>query len=66
MTKLNQQTPKEPTLREIEYMKTQESMLANATSQVEEENYLNNRGYVFRPNNNLPTHYHPVFRNHVN
>ena len=66
MTKLNQQTPKEPTLQEIAYMKTQEAMLANATSQVKEENYLNNRGYVFRPNNNFPMHYHLVLRNHVN
>ena len=59
MTKLNQKTPREPTLGEIAYMKTQEANLANATSQVEEANYLNNRGYVFRPNNNLPMHYHP-------
>ena len=44
MTKLNQQNPRELTLGEIAYMKTQEAMLANATSQVEEANYLNNRG----------------------
>ena len=39
MTKLNQQTPKEPTFGEIAYMKTQEAMLTNAISQVEEVNY---------------------------
>ena len=32
MTKLNQQTPREPTLGEIAYLKTQEAMLANDTS----------------------------------
>ena len=58
LTKLNQQAPKEPTLREIAYMKTQEAMLANPTSQVEKANYFNNRGYVFRSSNNLTTHYH--------
>ena len=66
MTKLNQQTPREPTLGEIACMKNQEAMLANATSQVEEMNYLNNRGYVFQPNNNLPMHYHPGLLNHEN
>ena len=66
MAKLNQQTPREPTLGEIAYMKTQEAMLANATSQVEEANYLNNRGYVFQPNNNLPMHYHRGLQNHEN
>ena len=66
MTKLNQQTPREPTLEEITYMKTQESMMANSTSHVEEAIFVNNRGYVFRPNNNLPTHYHPRLRNHEN
>ena len=56
----------EPTLGEIAYMKTQEAMMANSTSQVKEANFLNNRGYVFRPNNNLPTHYRPRLRNHEN
>ena len=66
MTKFNQHSPKEPTLGEIAYMKTQEAMLAKATSQVEEANYLNNRDYVFRPNNNLPMHYHLGLWNHEN
>ena len=56
----------EPTLGEIAYMKTQEAMMANSTSQVKEANFLNNRGYVFRPNNNLLTHYRPRLRNHEN
>ena len=47
-------------------MKTQEAMLANATSQVEEANFLNNRGYVFRPNKYFPTHYHPRLQNNEN
>ena len=47
-------------------MKTQEAMLVNSISQVEEANYLNNRGYVFQPNINFPTHYHPGLQNHEN
>ena len=60
MTKLNQPTPREPTTREIAYMKTQEAIMGNSTSHVEEANFVNNRGYVFLPNNNLPMHYHLV------
>ena len=33
---------------------------------MEEANYLNSRGYVFRPNDNLLTHYHPRLQNHEN
>ena len=40
--------------------------MANSTSQVEQANFLNNRGYVFQPNKNLPTHYHPRLQNHEN
>ena len=47
MTKMRQKTPRGPTLGEIASMKTQKAMLANSTSQVQEANYLNNRGYVF-------------------
>ena len=43
MTKLNQQSPREPTLGEIENMKTQETMMENATSKMEEVNFVNNR-----------------------
>ena len=66
MTKLNQQTPREPTSRKLASTKIQEAMLENSTSQVEEANYLNNRGYVFQPNNNLPMHYHPGLQNDEN
>ena len=38
MTKLNQQTPKKPTLWEIAYMQAQGAMMANPPYQVEEAN----------------------------
>ena len=66
MTKLNKQTPREPTMGEITYMKAQEAIMGNSTSHVEEANFVNNRGYIFRPNNSLLTHYHPRLRNHEN
>ena len=34
--------------------------------QIEDANYVNNRSYAFRPNNNLPSHYHLGLRNHEN
>ena len=37
-----------------------------AKDDVEQCNYINSRGYHFRPANNLPTHYHPGLRNHEN
>ena len=40
--------------------------MVNPAFQVEDANFMNNRGYVFRPNNNLPTHYHPGLINHEN
>ena len=51
---------------EIAYMKAQEAILRNSISHVEEANFVNNRGYVFRPYNNLPTHYHTGLRNYKN
>ena len=66
MTKLNQQTLREPTIGEIDYMQAQRAMMANTPFQVEEANYVSNRGYTFRPNSNLPSHYHPGLRNHEN
>ena len=56
MTRLNQQAPKEPTLGEIAYMQNQNALGANTPLQIEDTNYVNNRSYPFRPNNNLPTH----------
>ena len=66
MKKMNQQTPREPTIGEIAYMQAQGTLMANTPFQVEEENYVSSRGYTFRPNNNLPSHYHSGLRNHEN
>ena len=63
MTGLNQQSPKEPTLGEIAYMQTHNTLVANTPLQIEDANYVNNRSYTFRPNNNLLTHYHVGLRN---
>ena len=64
--RLNQQAPKEPTIRDIAYMQEQGALMANPLLQIEDVNYVNNRSYTFRPNNNLPAHYHPGLRNHEN
>ena len=66
MTKLNQQNLKEPTLGEIAYMQTQGAMMTNPSFQVEEANYVNNRGYTLRPNNNPSSQYHSGLRDHEN
>ena len=66
MTKLNQQTHGEPSMGEIAYMKAQEAIRENSTSQLEEANFVNNTAYVFQPNNNLPTYYHARLKNHEN
>ena len=66
MTRLNQQASKEPTLREITYMKTHNALMENTSLQIDDVNYVNNRSYTFRPNNNFPSHYHSWLRNHEN
>ena len=66
MTRLNQQTPREPTTGEMTYMQAQGAMMANPPFQVEEVNYVSNRGYTLWLNNNLPSHYHLGLRNHKN
>ena len=66
MTRLNQQAPKESTIGEIAYMQAQGALMANPSLQIEDANYVNNRSNTFRPNNNLPSHYHPGLRNHEN
>ena len=66
VTKLNQQTPKEPTLGEIAYMQAQGEMMTNPSFQVEEDNYMNNRGYTFCPDNKLPSQCHLGLRNQEN
>ena len=45
-------------------MQAQGALMANPRLQIEDANYVNNRSYTFRPNNNLPSHYHPGLRNH--
>ena len=40
--------------------------MANHPLQIEDSNYVNNRSYTFRPNNNLPSHYHSGLKNHEN
>ena len=58
MTRLNQQALKEPTLGKIAYMQAHGALMANTPLQIEDANYVNIRSYTFRPNNNLPSHYH--------
>ena len=64
MTRLNQQAPREPTISEVAYMQNQNALRANTPLQIENVNYVNNRSYTFRPNDNLSTHYHVGLRNH--
>ena len=66
ITRLNQQAPRELTIGEIAYMQTHGALMANPPLQIEDENYVNNRSYTFRPNNNLHSHYHSGLRNHEN
>ena len=40
--------------------------MENTPLQIEDANYVNNRIYTFRLNNNLPSHYHFELRNHEN
>ena len=47
MVRLNQQTPKEPTIREITYMQAQGDLMANPLLQIEDANYVHNRSYTF-------------------
>ena len=66
IARLNQQAPKEPTIREIAYMQARGALMANPPLQIKNSNYVNNRSYTFRRNNNLPSHYHLGLRNHEN
>ena len=49
MTRLNQQTPREPTIGEIACMQAQGALIASPPLQIEDANYVNNRSYAFRP-----------------
>ena len=66
MARSNQQAPKEPTIGESAYMQAQGVLMAHLELQIEDANYVNNRSYTFRTNNDLPSHYHPGLRNHEN
>ena len=66
MTRLNQHYARELTLGEVAYMQNQNALGVNTPLQIEDVNYVNNRSYTFRPNNNFPTHYHAGLRNHEN
>ena len=66
MTRFNQQAQKESNLGEIAYTQTQNTLMENTPLQIEDANYVNNRSYTFRPNNNFPSHYHSELRNHEN
>ena len=47
-------------------MQAQGALMAHPSLQIEDANYVDNRSYTFRPNNNLPSHYHLRLRNHEN
>ena len=47
-------------------MQAQGAVMASPPPQLEHANYVNNISYTFRPNNNLPSHYHSGLRNHEN
>ena len=40
--------------------------MENTPLHIEVANYVNNRSYTFRPNNNFPSHYHSELRKHEN
>ena len=50
----------------IACMQAQGALVVDQAFQVEDANYVNNRGYVFRPNNNLPPHDNLGLRNPKN
>ena len=66
LTKLNHQCKREPTMGEMAYMQAHDPMCVDQVFQVEDANFVTSRGYVFKPNNRLPTHYNPGLRNHEN
>ena len=64
MAILNQQAPRETTIGEIVNMQAQGALMDNPSLQIEDANYVNNRSYTFRRNNNLPSHCLLGLRNH--
>ena len=47
-------------------MQAQGSLMDNPLLQIKDANYVHNRSYTFRLNNNLPSHYHLGLKNHKN
>ena len=66
MNKLSLQSIREPIVGEMAYMQAQGSICVDQAFQVEYAKFVNNRGYVFRLNNNLPNHYNPGLRDDKN
>ena len=65
MNQFSPQSKKAPTIGEMAYLHTK-APLSDQVFQVEDASFVNNRGYVFGPNNNLPTHYNQGPRHHEN
>ena len=59
---------KGPTMGQVATMQSQPDQIQQPKEQfvVEDVQFVGNRNYQFRPNNNLPAHYHPGLRNHEN
>ena len=54
-------------MERVEQKQTDQGLAHESPYQVEEAQYIQgNRGYNFKPNSNLPTHYTPALRNHEN
>ena len=63
---ITQQAQKGSTMGQMAVMQEQASVNEQAF-ELGNVQYVNNNGdYVFQPNNNLPSHYHPGLRNHEN
>ena len=59
---------KGPTMGQVAMMQSQPGQVQHSEEQfgVEDVQFVGNMNYQFRPNNNLPAHYHPGLRNHQN
>ena len=63
----SQQRPKSPIMGDLTYTHTQSPVVANQVYQVEDAQFVRgNRSYVFKANENLPSHYNIGLRNHDN
>ena len=59
---------KGPTMGQVAAMQSQPEQVQQLEEQfgLEDVQFVGNRNYQFRPNNNLRAHYHPGLRNHEN